>query len=63
MVQAQALDRIPPDQRGPLHGIPVAIKDVTETADMPTTYGSRAYPATRPDLMPRSSACSAPPAP
>jgi amidase len=41
--QVRALDRIPPDQRGPLHGIPVAIKDVTETADMPTTYGSRAY--------------------
>jgi amidase/aspartyl-tRNA(Asn)/glutamyl-tRNA(Gln) amidotransferase subunit A len=42
-VQAKALDRIPFDQRGPLHGIPVAIKDVTETVDMPTTYGSRAY--------------------
>jgi amidase len=41
--QAQAADRVPTHERGPLHGIPVAIKDVTETADMPTTYGSRAY--------------------
>ncbi len=41
--QARVLDRVAPDQRGPLHGIPVAIKDVTETVDMPTTYGSRAY--------------------
>ena len=41
--QSQAADRVPANERGPLHGIPVAIKDVTETADMPTTYGSRAY--------------------
>ena len=46
--QAQALDRLPAGQRGPLHGIPVAIKDVTETSDMPTTYGSRAYAGHRP---------------
>lgn len=25
---------------GPLHGIPIAIKDLFDTADMPTTYGS-----------------------
>jgi amidase len=43
IAQAQAADRVPANERGPLHGIPVAIKDVTETADMPTTYGSRAY--------------------
>ncbi len=43
VAQAEALDRLSPSERGPLHGIPVAIKDVTETADMPTTYGSRAY--------------------
>jgi len=27
---------------GPLHGIPVGIKDICDTADMPTCYGSRA---------------------
>ena len=43
IAQAQAADRVPRDERGPLHGIPVAIKDVTETADMPTSYGSLAY--------------------
>jgi amidase len=41
--RARALDRLPADRRGPLHGIPVAIKDVTETVDMPTTYGSEAF--------------------
>lgn len=28
------------EDRGPLHGIPVGIKDLFDTADMPTTYGS-----------------------
>lgn len=29
--QAKALDRVPKDQRGPLHGVAVAIKDVIYT--------------------------------
>ncbi len=29
--------------RGPLHGIPVVIKDQVETRDMPTTYGSALF--------------------
>jgi aspartyl-tRNA(Asn)/glutamyl-tRNA(Gln) amidotransferase subunit A len=29
--------------RGPLHGIPVAIKDLTDTAGLRTTYGSSLY--------------------
>lgn len=33
--------------RGMLHGIPVAIKDLIETEDHPTTYGSRVVPASR----------------
>src|SRR5262249_19160187 len=28
---------------GPLHGVPVGIKDVIDTADMPTEHGSRAF--------------------
>jgi Asp-tRNA(Asn)/Glu-tRNA(Gln) amidotransferase A subunit family amidase len=28
---------------GPLHGVPVAIKDIFDTADMPTEYGSVLY--------------------
>jgi len=39
--QAKALDRLP--RRGSLHGIPVGVKDITDTADMPTAYGSKIY--------------------
>src|SRR5271166_1110923 len=28
---------------GPLHGLPVAVKDVLDTADMPTGYGSEIW--------------------
>ena len=28
---------------GPLHGIPIALKDLVDTADIPTTYGCKAY--------------------
>jgi len=34
--------------RGPLHGLPVAVKDLIDTADMPTTYGSPIYADHRP---------------
>ncbi len=33
---------------GPLHGIPIAVKDVLDTADMPTGYGSTAWAGFRP---------------
>ena len=46
LAQARALDRQSP--RGPLHGIPVGIKDVVDTADMPTEYGSAIYRGYRP---------------
>ncbi|MGA2783406.1 MAG: amidase [Candidatus Bathyarchaeia archaeon] len=39
--QARALDRS--SSRGLLHGIPVGVKDIMDTADMPTTYGSSIY--------------------
>lgn len=29
--QARALDAVPPEQRGPLHGMPVGVKDVIYT--------------------------------
>ena len=34
LAQARALDRQP--ARGPLHGVPVGIKDIFDNADMPT---------------------------
>lgn len=33
---------------GPLHGIPVGVKDIIDTVDMPTAYGSRLYTGHRP---------------
>src|SRR4029077_7596803 len=44
--QARASDRQAP--QGPLHGIPVGIKDIIDTADMPTEYGSPIYRGHRP---------------
>jgi amidase len=44
--QARACDSRP--KRGPLHGIPVAVKDVIDTADMPTDMGSPIYKNNRP---------------
>lgn len=38
--QAAKLDALPKDQRGKLHGLPIGIKDVFETKDMPTTFNS-----------------------
>ena len=39
--QARALDAQPAAQaRGPLHGLPVGIKDVIQTRDLPTQYNS-----------------------
>lgn len=41
LAQARARDRNA--ARGPLHGVPVGIKDLIDTADMPTSYGSPIY--------------------
>ena len=46
LAQARALDRQP--ARGPLHGVPVGIKDIFDTADMPTEYNSAIYRGHRP---------------
>jgi Asp-tRNA(Asn)/Glu-tRNA(Gln) amidotransferase A subunit family amidase len=34
---------------GPLHGLPVAIKDIIDTADMPTEFGAEIFAGRRPD--------------
>lgn len=39
--QARALDRGP--LRGPLHGLPLGVKDLFDTRDFPTGYGSPIY--------------------
>lgn len=36
-------------RQGPLHGLPVGIKDIFDTADMPTEYGSPIYAGHQPD--------------
>ena len=51
---ARAADSAP--AVGPLHGIAVAVKDLIDTAGMPTTYGSPIYANHRPD---RDAACVA----
>ena len=42
---AQARDRDRATASGPLYGVPVGIKDIIDTVDMPTTYGSPIYAA------------------
>src|SRR5437870_4665117 len=45
--QARELDKLP--SRGPLHGIPVGVKDIYNTADMPTQHNSPIYTGHRPN--------------
>jgi amidase len=46
LAAARALDRGP--RRGPLHGVPVGVKDIIDTFDMPTELGSPIYRGHRP---------------
>jgi Asp-tRNA(Asn)/Glu-tRNA(Gln) amidotransferase A subunit family amidase len=46
--QARELDKLP--FRSPLHGIPVGIKDIYNTADMPTQHNSPIYTGHRPNI-------------
>jgi Asp-tRNA(Asn)/Glu-tRNA(Gln) amidotransferase A subunit family amidase len=50
--EARQRDSEPP--RGPLHGVPIGIKDVIDTRDMPTEYGSLIHAGNRPR---REAAC------
>jgi Asp-tRNA(Asn)/Glu-tRNA(Gln) amidotransferase A subunit family amidase len=46
MAQARALDAGP--LRGPLHGLPLAVKDIFDTFDFPTEMGSPIFAGNRP---------------
>ena len=46
LAEARARDRETP--RGALHGVPIGVKDIMDTADQPTAYGSRAWEGHRP---------------
>ncbi len=46
LAAARALDAGP--WRGPLHGLPLGVKDLFDTADLPTGYGSPVYAGHRP---------------
>lgn len=55
LAQARACDAAD-TPAGPLHGVPVGVKDVLDTIDMPTEYGSEIYAGHRPSA---DSACVA----
>lgn len=45
---ARAFDRT--GRRGPLFGLPIGVKDIIDTSDQPTTYGSPIYAGYRPGI-------------
>jgi Asp-tRNA(Asn)/Glu-tRNA(Gln) amidotransferase A subunit family amidase len=47
LAEARARDKVAP--LGPLHGVPIGFKDIIDTHDMPTAYGSDIYPGFRPN--------------
>lgn len=46
LAEARALDAGP--LRGPLHGLPLGVKDLIDTVQLPTAYGSSIYAGRRP---------------
>ncbi|WP_432246985.1 amidase [Streptomyces sanyensis] len=48
LADARAADALPPEERGPLHGVPFTVKDANESAHLPTAYGSQPFTAHRP---------------
>ncbi|HMB75704.1 MAG TPA: amidase, partial [Kiloniellaceae bacterium] len=51
LAQAAEMDRIRKAGRpvGPLHGVPVGLKDIVDTKDMPTERGTRIFAGRRPE--------------
>ncbi|KAH7173946.1 amidase signature domain-containing protein [Fusarium flagelliforme] len=50
LAEARRLDQVPREERGPLHGVAVAVKDVIYTKDMPTQYNSPLYQGDTPQV-------------
>ncbi|KAK8870135.1 hypothetical protein IAR55_000705 [Kwoniella newhampshirensis] len=50
LASARALDKIPTEKRGPLHGVAVGVKDVIYTKDFPTQQFSPIYKDDHPKL-------------
>ncbi|WP_031128497.1 amidase [Streptomyces sp. NRRL WC-3719] len=48
LADARAADALPPEERGPLHGVPFTVKDANESADLPVAYGSRPFTGYKP---------------
>ncbi|GGZ38423.1 6-aminohexanoate-cyclic-dimer hydrolase [Streptomyces inusitatus] len=48
LADARAADAKPPEEHGPLHGIPFTVKDANEAADLPVAYGSLPFTGYRP---------------
>lgn len=46
--QAEGCDALAVEQRGRLHGLPIGVKDVFDTGDLPTTHNSPLYQGFRP---------------
>lgn len=49
VARAAAADALPAERRGPLHGLPIAIKDTAHTAGLRTTYGHPLFAANVPE--------------
>lgn len=50
LAQAKALDAVPSEKRGLLHGVAIGVKDVIFTKDMPTQMFSPIYKGDHPAL-------------
>lgn len=48
---ARALDQVPHEKRGPIHGLPVGVKDVILTKDMPTQHNSMIFTSNQPSTI------------